>query len=88
MADNTENYSVTPPGKSCCCNIEAVVSIDERGQLVLPKDVREKANIKAGDKFAVLNVLKEGKVCCIMLIKADSLSGVAMEYLQPIIRPE
>ena len=88
MTDKTENCGADSSEKSCCCHIEAVVSVDERGQLVLPKDVREKANIKAGDKFAVLNVLREGEVCCIMLIKADNLSGLAMGYLGPIIKPE
>ncbi len=74
--------------KNACCSIEAVVTIDERGQLVLPKDVREKAGIKAGDKFAVLSVLKEGEVCCLMLIKADNLSGMAQDYIEPLIRTE
>jgi antitoxin PrlF len=32
-----------------------MVSVDERGQMVLPKDLREKANIKAGDKLAVVS---------------------------------
>ena len=32
-----------------CCKVQAVVSVDERGQMVLPKEIREKAGIKAGD---------------------------------------
>ena len=34
--------------------VEALVPIDARGQIVLPKDVREKAGINAGDKVAVM----------------------------------
>ena len=52
-----------------CCNIESVITVDERGQMVLPKEVREKANIKAGDKLAVVSIEKGGKFCCISLIK-------------------
>ncbi len=32
-----------------------MTSVDERGQMVLPKDVRDKANIKPGDKLAVVS---------------------------------
>ncbi|HTY82329.1 MAG TPA: AbrB/MazE/SpoVT family DNA-binding domain-containing protein, partial [Dehalococcoidales bacterium] len=38
--------------KGCCGNtfqVEALVSVDERGQMVLPKETRDKANIHAGD---------------------------------------
>ena len=39
-----------------CCKVEALVSVDERGQMVLPKEVRDKANIKSGDKLAVASM--------------------------------
>jgi bifunctional DNA-binding transcriptional regulator/antitoxin component of YhaV-PrlF toxin-antitoxin module len=31
-----------------CCKVEAIVSIDERGQMVLPKELRERAHIGTG----------------------------------------
>ena len=34
----------------CNCQVDALVTIDGRGQIVLPKEVREKAYIKEGDK--------------------------------------
>lgn len=72
--------------KENCCNVESVITVDERGQMVLPKEIREKANIKAGDKLAVISLKKEGKFCCIALIKAENLSGVVMDMLGPIIK--
>ena len=43
-------------GKKCCSSgpeasyqIEAIISIDERGQMVLPKETRAKVGIQAGD---------------------------------------
>jgi AbrB family looped-hinge helix DNA binding protein len=39
-----------------CCGVEAVVSVDSRGQVVLPKDLRAAAGIKAGDKLAVVTM--------------------------------
>lgn len=56
-----------------CRSIEAIVSIDSRGQLVLPKDVREKARIEPGEKFAVILKESEGDPCCIVLVKSSAL---------------
>jgi len=53
-----------------CCKIEALISIDERGQMVLPKEVRDKAGIRPGDKLALTSWESEGKVCCMLLVKA------------------
>jgi len=72
--------------KENCCNVESVITVDERGQMVLPKEIREKANIKAGDKLAVVSLKKEGKFCCIALIKAENLSGVVIDLLGTIIK--
>ena len=69
-----------------CCRIEAIVSVDERGQMVLPKDVRERAKIKPGDKMAVITWEKEGKVCCITLIKAEELADMVREVVAPLMR--
>jgi len=67
------------------CNVEAVLTIDERGQMVLPKDVREKAGIKPGDKLALISWEKNGSVCCLALMKADNLSGMVKEILGPLM---
>ena len=69
-----------------CCRIEAIVSVDERGQMVLPKGVRERAKIKPGDKMAVITWEKEGKVCCITLIKAEELADMVREVVAPLMK--
>lgn len=56
-----------------CCNVEAIISIDERGQFVLPKEIREKMNLKKGDKIALSTLENEGEPCCVVLTKADFL---------------
>ncbi|UCD10242.1 MAG: AbrB/MazE/SpoVT family DNA-binding domain-containing protein [Dehalococcoidales bacterium] len=68
-----------------CCRVEALVSVDERGQMVLPKELREKAGISAGDKLAVTSFEKDGKVCCLSLIKADELTGMVTSMLGPVM---
>jgi len=71
---------------SSCCKVESLISVDERGQMVLPKDLRGKANIKPGDKLAVISWEKEGVICCFTLIKADSLAGGIRDFLGPIMQ--
>ena len=69
---------------SSCCGVEALVSVDDRGQMVLPKEVREKLGLKAGDKLAVVTMQHGGAVDCVALIKADKLSGMVKRFLGPI----
>ena len=69
-----------------CCRIDAVVTMDAKGQIVLPKDLREKANLKPNDKIAVVACEKNGEVCCIMMVKAESFRGALSETLGPLIK--
>jgi len=75
-----------PFGKDAgCCAVEALVTVDERGQMVLPKELRARAGIKAGDKLAVTSWEKDGEICCIALIKADNLETMVMGMLRPLM---
>lgn len=69
-----------------CCKVQALVSIDERGQMILPKEIRDKAGIRAGDKLAVTSLEKDGKMCCIILTKADDLSSMMITVLGPVVK--
>jgi AbrB family looped-hinge helix DNA binding protein len=68
------------------CKVESIISVDERGQMVLPKELREKAKIKAGDKLAITSWEKDGEICCITLIKVEDLVEMVKGQLGPIIR--
>ena len=68
-----------------CCRIEAVVTVDERGQMVLPKEVREKAGLGAGDKLALVAWEKDGEVCCISLIKTARMGDMVKNLLGPMV---
>jgi len=75
--------------KSCepaCCKVEAVVSIDARGQMVLPKELREKMGLQAGDKLVVTSLEKEGKSCCLLLTRAEELAGMMRGVLSPLMK--
>ena len=67
-----------------CCKINAIVTVDAKGQIVLPKDLREKAGIKPNDKLAVIGMEREQAICCIVLMKADALGDTVKCMLGPI----
>ena len=62
------------------------VSVDERGQMVLPKDLRDKSGIKTGDKLVVLSWKKKGSICCMILVKSDQFKGIINKTLGPMIK--
>ncbi len=68
------------------CEVESIISIDDRGQMVLPKSIRDMAKIHAGDKLAVISLKKDGEVCCISLIKVDDLADMVKGMLGPIMK--
>ncbi len=68
-----------------CCRVESIVSVDERGQMVLPKELRAQADIKAGDKLAVASWQRDGKICCICMIKAENLADMVRDMLGPVM---
>ena len=68
------------------CRIDAIITMDAKGQMVLPKDLREKANFKPNGKIAVVACEKQGEVCCIMMIKAEKLGGALSETLSPLLK--
>jgi len=69
-----------------CCKVESLISIDDRGQMVLPKEIRDKARIRPGDKLAVISWEKDGEVCCISLIKVEDFTEMVKNTLGPLIK--
>jgi antitoxin PrlF len=69
-----------------CCKVESIISVDERGQMVLPKELRDRANIRPGDKLAIVSWDKGGEICCIYLIKAEYLAERVKDFLGPMMK--
>ena len=69
-----------------CCQVEAVVNIDERGQMVLPKEIREKSNIKAGDKLALVKWNNTNDISFIALVKIEDLNKMVQQMLGPALK--
>ena len=71
-----------------CYKVQALVTVDERGQMVLPKDVRKRARIEARDKLALTTIERDGKVCCILLTKADELAQTVQSILGSVTQAQ
>ncbi len=69
-----------------CCRVESIISVDDRGQMVLPKEIRARAGIRPGDKLAAVCWEKDGEVCCISLIKVEHLTGMVRDMLAPMMK--
>jgi len=85
-ANHEKNDSDSSKNGKKCCKVESVISIDDRGQLVLPKDIRDNANIQPGDKFAVIPWEKDGQVYCISLMRVEQLEDSLRNVLIPLLR--
>ena len=80
--------------KTACCQpdvdasggyqVESIITVDERGQMVLPKSIREKARIAAGDRLALVTWAKGNRVCCLSLIKVEELSEMVGGFLSSL----
>jgi len=54
--------------------------------MVLPKEIRDKAEIRAGDKLAVISWEKDGEVCCLSLVKVETLTEMVKGLLGPLMQ--
>ncbi|MGD1060542.1 MAG: HgcAB-associated protein [Methanomassiliicoccales archaeon] len=75
---------------SCGCGeklmgytVESVVSIDDRGQMVLPKDIRAKLGVKPNERLAIATSSRNGKVCCVHLFRAQELDDRVKQVVNP-----
>ncbi|MFA6224586.1 MAG: HgcAB-associated protein [Methanoregula sp.] len=45
----------------------------------------EKADIKTGDKLALISWEKNGSICCLALMKVENLNGMVKDVLGPLM---
>ena len=64
-------------------SVEAVATVDDRGQMVIPKAIRDRMGLRAGDKLAISVMETDGRPCCINLIRTEELAQRVKEILGP-----
>ena len=85
MAKTNAGSCCGKQGEGSCCKVESLIAVDDRGQMVLPKELRERAGIKAGDKLALISFESGGEFCCLALMKAENLAMHVKNFLGPIL---
>ncbi len=64
--------------------IYGVVTVGERGQIVIPKEARDQFDIKPGDKLVVAGDIRKG----IALAKAGIMKELALKILGAVSEKE
>jgi len=67
-------------------SVEAIVSCDDRGQLVLPKDLRKRLDINSGEKLALLKFMNSKEEFFLTLIKTNALEDLIKNYMTPVMK--
>jgi len=68
-----------------CCRVDGIVNVDGRGQMVLPKELRERAGIRPNQKLALVSWVKDDRVCCITLQPAEELAELVRRTYGPLL---
>lgn len=84
MSD-VNNKGCETAGEAASFSIESIITVDERGQMVLPKEVRARAGIRPGEKLVLVVWERKGEVCCMALIRTHTLQGLVKEILGPVL---
>lgn len=85
MKDAKKEVCCSSDKKSSCCTVTGVVTVDERGQIVLPKDLRDKAQIQSGDKLAIVAMGDPAESCCLMLMKVNELDNMVKIKIDAVL---
>ena len=68
-----------------CCHVEGVVTIDSKGQIVLPKSLREDMGLKEKDKLIIVSMKDKGKIASISLFKSKAMDNMVKIMLKPVM---
>ncbi len=61
------------------------MNVDARGQMVLPKDLRERANIGPDQKLALVSWTSGAELCCLTLQRAEDLADMVRRTYGPLL---
>jgi antitoxin PrlF len=75
MSSQHGSCDCTPKPDESAHALFAVTKIDERGQIVIPKEIRDSLGWNKNEKIAIITRKNaDGKACCVMLVHVDSFA--------------
>ncbi|MBY8999534.1 MAG: AbrB/MazE/SpoVT family DNA-binding domain-containing protein [Candidatus Heimdallarchaeota archaeon] len=69
-----------------CCHVEGIAQMDRKGQIVLPKSLRDEMGLQEKDKLIVIGMRDKGKIASISLIKANKMDNMVKIMLKPVMK--
>lgn len=84
---NEENSCCGPLNMSSeCCRVESVVTIDSKGQILLPKELRKNTGLDTGDRLVVVSMNANTDSPIMVLMKADNFGNLVRNFLGPVMK--
>ncbi len=85
MADDVkgivEGCSCLPLNENAgSCYVEAIISMDDRGQIVIPKNIRDKLGFTSSEKLVLISWTKNNKVESVSIMRNDVFSEIVNNY--------
>jgi antitoxin PrlF len=61
-------------------------TLTSKGQTTIPKEIRDLAQIRPGDRLALVSCRRGGGISCLMLIHNDRLTDIVKTVLSPVMK--
>jgi AbrB family looped-hinge helix DNA binding protein len=70
--------------RAAACRLVSVATVDEHGQMRLPKKVRDSAGILPGERLALVLLKSDADTNRLALVKVEDLTGGIRGILNPL----
>jgi AbrB family looped-hinge helix DNA binding protein len=85
--NDKENFCCDPRNLDTrCCRVESIVSVDNKGQIVLPSGLRKKMDIDEKGKLVVVSLGDPEEPTGIILLKANIFGDMVKNFLGPVMK--
>ena len=85
--NDKESFCCAPKNLDAgCCRVESIVSVDNKGQIVLPSGLRKKMDIDEKDKLVVVSLGDPEEPTGIILLKANVFGDMVKNFLGPVMK--
>ncbi|MBC7114896.1 MAG: AbrB/MazE/SpoVT family DNA-binding domain-containing protein [Archaeoglobi archaeon] len=67
--------------------IETIVTVDAKGCILIPKEIRSRMGLESGDRLMVISGVDEkNRICCLLLVKPEVFEKEAESMLRGLFK--